>query len=131
MKHQVCRRSLRAILSLTVFLQPCGVSAQLFNPGYNSATEETSCWVPCKDTPNTNVAVPLTECKIFYVCREGRVTNRLACSDGRAFDASIGACNHESLVDCADPTCPPTYFPTISPTFSPTVTPTFSPTGKI
>ena len=59
------------------------------------------------------------------------MTNRLACSDGRTFDASIGACNHESLVDCADPMCPPTDFPTISPTFSPSDSPTLSPTGKI
>jgi len=130
MRSWFCRYSFGAILCLVVFLTlTCTVSAQIqINPGNVSPTEETNCWVPCRDTPDINIPVPLTECKIFYVCREGRVTNRLACSEDRTFDVNIGACNHAGLVNCVDPTCPPTDFPTTSPTHNPTISPSISPT---
>jgi len=58
------------------------------------------------------------------------VTNRLACSEGRAFDFNIAACNHEGLVNCVDPECPPTASPTEGPSGSPTDGPTEIPTGE-
>ncbi|KAL7541481.1 hypothetical protein ACHAXR_010960 [Thalassiosira sp. AJA248-18] len=130
------------ICLVVALFQTCAVSAQLIGSDYLSPTEGGNCWVPCKDTPNGNVAVPGTECEIFYVCREGKVINRLACSGGRAFDSKIQACNHKNEVICVDATCSPTlnpseqptytptYSPTVSPTVSPTKSPTVSPTGK-
>mmetsp|Transcript_9380 Transcript_9380/g.19781 ORF Transcript_9380/g.19781 Transcript_9380/m.19781 type:complete len:215 (-) Transcript_9380:1752-2396(-) len=123
---------------------PLFASAQgKFPSGYITPTAETHCWTPCQTTPpDTNVAVPDTNCKLFYVCRQGRVTNRLTCSEGRLFDSNIAACNHEGLVECIDPRCPPTArptrspsvspteFPTEFPTESPTKFPTWTPTGK-
>ncbi len=114
-------RTIRAILAFDA----CLVTAQLISPS-------EYCLTPCMhtETRDSNVPVPGTDCKIFYVCRGGRATNRLACSDGRAFDVSIGACNHESLVNCIDPTCPPSYSPTVTPSYSPSNSPSSSPTGK-
>lgn len=129
MQRRVCPYSIGSILSL-VLVAACTVSAQFHSPD-TSATELSRCWVPCLDTPDINVPVPDTDCKVFYVCREGRVTNRLLCSGDRKFDVNIGACNHAGLVNCVDPSCPPTDFPTVSPTFNPTVSPTVSPTGKV
>jgi len=114
---------------IVVFWQ-CTVSAQLLvGPDYISPTEEDHCWKPCAPPydPDTNIPVPGTECNTFYVCRDGKVTNRLSCSTARSFDINIGACNHESLVNCVDPTCPPTEIPTTSPTENPTESPTFFP----
>eukprot|EP00585_Thalassiosira_rotula_P010893 CAMPEP_0196140386 /NCGR_PEP_ID=MMETSP0910-20130528/7307_1 /TAXON_ID=49265 /ORGANISM="Thalassiosira rotula, Strain GSO102" /LENGTH=661 /DNA_ID=CAMNT_0041401237 /DNA_START=34 /DNA_END=2019 /DNA_ORIENTATION=+ len=109
---------------------PLFASAQgKFPSGYITPTAETHCWTPCQTTPpDTNVAVPDTNCKLFYVCRQGRVTNRLTCSEGRLFDSNIAACNHEGLVECIDPRCPPTARPTRSPSVSPTEFPTEFPT---
>ena len=68
---------------------------------FESPDGVSKCWEPCVSTPpNTNVPVPGTDCRVFYVCREGRVTNSLACTGGRAFDVSIGACNNIDLVTC-------------------------------
>ena len=66
-----------------------------------SPDDVSQCWEPCVSSPpNANVPVPGTNCMVFYVCREGRLTNTLACTGGRAFDMSIGACNHIDLVTC-------------------------------
>ena len=96
-----------------------------------SPTDHTDiCFVACEETPDTDIAVPGTGCQQFYVCRGGKITNRLACSDGRAFNNEIGFCDHESVVECVDPTCSPTDNPTTSPTASPSDSPTTSPTGR-
>ena len=112
------------VMAIIAYFNAYVVSAQ-----FTSYTVEEYCWTPCLETPESNVPVPGTDCKTFYVCRSGRVTNSLACSDGRAFDVSIGACNHAGLVNCIDPSCPPSAFPTSSPSHSPTKNPSTSPTG--
>ena len=86
------------------------VSAQIAS-GIGTTYAQPYCWIPCQDAPDTSVPVPDTDCKLFYVCRGGQVTNRLACAGDLAFDTNIGACNHAGLVFCVDPVCDPTFSP--------------------
>mmetsp|Transcript_33875 Transcript_33875/g.64476 ORF Transcript_33875/g.64476 Transcript_33875/m.64476 type:complete len:284 (-) Transcript_33875:432-1283(-) len=141
MKHRTYKHTPITILvllhlspsTLTTITTKLASAQGLIGPTYVSPTIATSCWIPCVTTPpNANVAVPQSNCNLFYVCRDGKVINKLACSQARAFDVSIGTCNHEALVECVDPTCvptrSPTRFPTVGPSFSPTEFPTVSPT---
>lgn len=99
--------------------------------GRVSAQLEQKCFQPCKELINGEEAVPGTMCKYFYVCRDGKPTNKLACGQGRVFDEEIMACKDESLVEeCIDETCPPTFMPTKSPTKRPSGEPSVGPTGK-
>lgn len=88
------------------------------------------CWYPCKDDPNKNIPIPGTNCKLFYVCRNGEVTNSLSCESGMSFDKISGKCLNTYLVTCVDPTCEPTLSPSGEPTISPSNSPSRSPTGK-
>jgi len=98
--------------------------------GRVSAQLEQKCFQPCKELINGEEAVPGTMCKYFYVCRDGKPTNKLACGQGRVFDEEIMACKDESLVEeCIDETCPPTFMPTKSPTKRPSGEPSVGPTA--
>ena len=102
------------------------VSAQVVVPD-----NVAQCWFPCQETPNSNIPVPGTNCRQFYICRGGRPSNTVSCPDDLVFDVTISDCNDPDLVTCVDPTCEPTLSPSGQPSPTPTNPPSETPTGKI
>jgi len=107
----------------------CIITSTFAQVSVNIPATVEQCWYPCKDDPNKNIPIPGTNCKLFYVCRNGEVTNSLSCESGMSFDKISGQCLN-NLVTCVDPTCEPTLSPSVEPTISPSNSPSKSPTGK-
>ena len=115
---------------LLVSASLCIITSTFAQVSVNIPTTVEQCWYPCKDDPNKNIPIPGTNCKLFYVCRNGEVTNSLSCESGMSFDKISGQCLNNNLVTCVDPTCEPTLSPSGEPTISPSDSPSKSPTGK-
>jgi len=120
--------SLQSCTLLVSTLSLCIITSTFAQVSVDISVEQ--CWYPCKDDPNKNIPIPGTNCKLFYVCRNGEVTNSLSCESGMSFDKISGQCLNTYLVTCVDPTCEPTLSPSGEPTISPSDSPSRSPTGK-
>eukprot|EP00804_Cyclotella_cryptica_P023447 CCRYP_012107-RA/>CCRYP_012107-RA protein AED:0.04 eAED:0.04 QI:401/1/1/1/1/1/3/349/588 len=95
-----------------------------------SMAELPKCWTHCAANFSGIEKIPGTGCRLYQICFQGKVKQRVACGEGLLYNIDTGYCDYPWLVDCTEPTCPPTMSPSESPTESPSDSPTASPTKR-
>jgi hypothetical protein len=102
---------------LVRFLTPLGAQSY-------SMAELPGCWTHCAGNFSGIEKIPGMGCRLYQVCFQGKVKQRVACGEGLLYNIDTGYCDYTWLVDCTEPTCPPTLSPSESPTESPSDSPT-------
>ncbi|KAL7476052.1 hypothetical protein ACHAW6_001934 [Cyclotella cf. meneghiniana] len=108
---------------LVIFLTPLGAQSY-------SMAALPGCWTHCAGNFSGIEKIPGMGCRLYQVCFQGKVKQRVACGEGLLYNIDTGYCDYTWLVDCTEPTCPPTLSPSESPTESPSDSPTVSPTKR-
>lgn len=72
------------------------------------------CYTPCENNYSGEEAVPGTDCKLYHVCFQGEIRQRVRCGEDMLFNPYTKYCDYKWLVRCdLEPTCPPTLSPSI------------------